>query len=490
MLGKTQKTEALGQMESTLKLGGLRFHLASTEEEIEQVHQLNYRALVQEIGQYEDDGSGVHVDKFHHKNLYFICRRGKNVIGMVSGHGERPFSVAGRLLDPDDLHSHCPRPFEVRLLSVLPQERKGFVLMGLLYSIHAYALAAGFSHLVISGVGKHVPLYRRIGFEPLGPSVEQGAADFTPMALDLAAIPPASLRLSERFGQRFKEEESGRGQLFSFLPGPPTVHPSAEQAFGEPVLYHRSSSFLQKYRSVRGRLERLMGGRGVALWNGTGTLANEAIAAALASLPKPNRGVIFSNGAFGDRLVCQAEIAGLSFRVSKGPWGAAWNMGELENHLRTLTPGDWAWGVHLETSTGVVNPVREVAQLCSQLGLHFCVDGVSAVGSLAIPDEVALVSGVSGKCLSSYAGISFVAGQSHFLDLISESSTPFSLRIHERIHSEEPLNTFPSSPLLALDAALLVLEEEGWPMVFERQKKLGAWVRRRLQEAGIATIAS
>ena len=55
-------------------LGRFLFKLADTPEEVEQLHQINYDTFVHEVGQYDDDGSSRHVDKFVHKNIYLVCK--------------------------------------------------------------------------------------------------------------------------------------------------------------------------------------------------------------------------------------------------------------------------------------------------------------------------------------------------------------------------------------------------------------------------------
>ena len=56
-----------------IDLGAYTFKCAETAEELEQVHKLNHRTFVREIGQYADNGSDQLVDKFHDKNRYFIA---------------------------------------------------------------------------------------------------------------------------------------------------------------------------------------------------------------------------------------------------------------------------------------------------------------------------------------------------------------------------------------------------------------------------------
>ncbi len=82
------------------KLGRFSFKRADTPEEIEQVHQLNYRTFVKEIQQHADSGTGRLVDKFHEWNTYFLAILDDQVIGMLSVHDRAPFSLESRLDDP------------------------------------------------------------------------------------------------------------------------------------------------------------------------------------------------------------------------------------------------------------------------------------------------------------------------------------------------------------------------------------------------------
>ncbi len=135
-----------------LRVGRYFFKQAETADEIEQVHRLNYRTFVSEVQQYADDGAGRLVDKFHQKNTYFIAVRDGRVIGMISVHGEPPFSVTSRLPDPTILQRPGCRPLEVRLLAVDPGERNGPVAYGLMAVFYEFAAANGYTDVYISGV--------------------------------------------------------------------------------------------------------------------------------------------------------------------------------------------------------------------------------------------------------------------------------------------------------------------------------------------------
>ena len=106
-----------------LRVGPYSFKRAESKQEFEQVHRLNHRPFVDEIPQHPPTGSGILVDKFHHKNVYLIVLRDDRVVGMVSTHDQPPFSIADRLPDPKILYDIGTRPLEVRLLAIEP----GFV---------------------------------------------------------------------------------------------------------------------------------------------------------------------------------------------------------------------------------------------------------------------------------------------------------------------------------------------------------------------------
>src|SRR5215471_5987593 len=168
--------------------GGYVFKRADSNEEIEQIHRLNYRTFVAEIPQHHDPGDGRLVDKFHAKNTYFIALRRGKVVGMISVHDQPPFSVADRLADATILSRPDSRPIEVRLLAIAPEQRKSTVLMGLVWQFYEFARANGYTHAYLSGLEERLALYRQFGFEPIGPAVRCGGASFVPMGITISQL--------------------------------------------------------------------------------------------------------------------------------------------------------------------------------------------------------------------------------------------------------------------------------------------------------------
>jgi len=172
--------------------GPLLFKQAETDAELEQIHRLIYRTFVVEIPRYDDPGTESLVDKFHAKNRYWIAVRGGQVRGVVAVHGEPPYSVAKAVDDPDALLAHCPRLLEARILAVEPDERFGLVFAGLAFSVFDDARRGGYTHLAITGLAARERMYRRIGFQPVGPPRLLGGDHFMPMLLDLNDVPKAA----------------------------------------------------------------------------------------------------------------------------------------------------------------------------------------------------------------------------------------------------------------------------------------------------------
>jgi aspartate aminotransferase-like enzyme len=174
----------------------------------------------------------------------------------------------------------------------------------------------------------------------------------------------------------------------------------------------------------------------VQVLQGNGTLANDVIANQLLGLPA--KGIIIENGEFGKRLVRQAKNIGLRFEVFKSEIGAPILLDQLNTIFKTKEI-QWIWFVHCETSSGQLNPLQEIVQLCQVHHVICAVDAISTIGNLAVDfSGASFVSATSGKGLSSLPGLCLVMYKSvlntqsisHFLDLAyheKQHNIPFTL---------------------------------------------------------------
>jgi aspartate aminotransferase-like enzyme len=488
-----------------LQVGRYVFKRADHRHEFEQIHRLNYQTFVNEIPQHADNGAGFLVDKFHQKNAYLIALKDDRLVGMMGVHDQPPFSVADRLADPGVLTREGVRPLEIRLLAVQPEERGTAVFFGLMYQLYLHAKEHGHSHLFISGVDLRQELYEQIGFVPLGPAVRSGDATFIPMVMDFNHLPSRMKRMKQlweaHLGQVLKtqwhagaDDGEPTGEV-CLLPGPVTTSAAVQAAFHLPPVYHRGPEFIRRFVAVRRLLGDMVGGRDVAILNGSGTLANETIAATLAALQRQGgrqaRGVLLINGEFGQRLARQATRFGLQPRLLSWDWGRPWDLDEVDAALAGEPEGSWVWGVHQESSTGVLNPLPELVTVARRHGARVCVDCISSLGAVPLDlRDVFLASGATGKSLGSYAGAALIFADAAALRAVDRSAVPSYFDVAAALASEGPCYTFPSPTLLALEAALQEYATTARAQAtYDRYTALGCCARSELRRLGLEPLA-
>ncbi len=274
------------------------------------------------------------------------------------------------------------------------------------------------------------------------------------------------------------------------VPGPVTVSRPVRAAWLLPPLYHRETEFIELFEKVRKQLGVLAGSRDVALFLGSGTLANEVVAATLAATQKAGRGLILSNGAFGERLVVQAAAFGLSPRVLTAPWGSPWDLDAVAAALDTEPPGSWVWGVHHESSTGVLNNLSALVRLARRRDVRVCADCVSSIGAVPLDlSEVYVASGTSGKALGSYSGVAIVFANRRALRDIDGCHMPSYLDLPTTLAHKGPRFTFPAALIQSLAAALSAYDPAHCEVRYATLAALGRHVRRKLRCVRLAPMA-
>ncbi len=151
--------------------------------------------------------------------------------------------------------------------------RNGQVFRGLTALMWQYGLEHGYDLAVISGTTRQQKLYRHLGFVPFGPVLGTGEAAFQPMYLTLENF--------ERQAEEFLRGPIRRHGPASFLPGPVRFILLVRRAFERPAESHRSDQFIAEFQKIRQRLCQLVSARQVQILLGSGTLANDAVAAQL-----------------------------------------------------------------------------------------------------------------------------------------------------------------------------------------------------------------
>jgi len=373
---------------------GLIYKVADQDWEFESIHKLNYKTFVEEIPQHEETKDQFRIDRFHEENTYLICLDEDRLVGMVAVRGKRPFSLDYKISNLDVyLQEHGEKVYEIRLLSVEREYRNGRALLGLIRFLHRYLLLNGYELALISATTRELALYEQMGFKGFHTLVGTEVAAFQPMY-----VTPAMF------------EESSVGSImtkeYTFLPGPVDIEENVRKAFCTKPISHRSKSFQVTIDNVKKRLLHMTKAKHVQLMLGTGTLANDAIALQLRSLK--GKGLVLTNGEFGNRLVGHAARAQLHFDTYKKEMGEPFIYTELEQIMETGNY-EWLWFVHHETSTGMLNDLDELNVFCEKYKVKLCVDCISSIGAIPIDlKDVYFASGVSGKAIKSFTGLSFV----------------------------------------------------------------------------------
>jgi aspartate aminotransferase-like enzyme len=451
----------------------LQFKVATEEWEFEQVHELNYRTFVEEIPQHQATSTPRLVDKFHAENTYLVCLCGDQVVGMVATRGRRPFSLDQKLSNLDSYLPPGRRACEIRLLSVEKEYRNGQVFRGLTALMWQFGTEHGYDLGVISGTTRQQRLYRHLGFVPFGPQVGKGEAMFQPMYVTLEKF--------EKQAEIFLRQPLRPHRPVSFLPGPVTIPLHVRKAFERIPESHRSDFFIADFQKTRGRLCQLVRSCHVQILLGSGTLANDAVAAQLTLEKKP--GVILSNGEFGERLVDHAKRFGLTFDTLKFPWGQAFDLDVVQQFLSRSPAVGWLWCVHSETSTGMLNPLPVIQALCAKRGIKVCADCISSIGMVPVNlEQIYLASGASGKGLAGYPGLSMVY-YNH--SIASTTALPRYLDLGWYAEHQGIAFTHSSNLVQALDAAV---KQQDWEKKFADVAEVSVRLRARLRELGFRLI--
>ena len=450
------------------------FKIADTDEEFEAIHALNYRTFVEEISQHSPNQQCRLVDTFHDENTYAICKVDSTLVGMIAGRAKRPFSLDRKLDNLDSFLPQHQKPVEVRLLAIEPAYRKSSVFAQLVQVLATHLAAKGHDLYLISATLRQSRLYQHMGFTAFGPRVGTKEALYQPMYLDIRAYANLAQTL-HRIQQR-------KAPLINLLPGPVTVKPEVEKAFSIAPISHRSAEFRAMHKEVTDQLKNITHSQQVFLLSGSGTNANDTIAAQLST--SANCGLVISNGEFGERLLehaCRWQLDYIEYRLA---WGASLDIETIADLLTANSDVRWVWMVACETSTGINNPWKKIASYCQENGINLCLDAISAIGAAPLSlEQVRFASGVSGKALGAYPGIACVFYNGP--PLLPSNCLPRVLDLALYQDTEGIPFTLSSNLLAALSTALTHTD---WQVKYARVARLSSKLRQQLRAHDVTLL--
>jgi alanine-glyoxylate transaminase/serine-glyoxylate transaminase/serine-pyruvate transaminase len=249
-------------------------------------------------------------------------------------------------------------------------------------------------------------------------------------------------------------------------PGPSLIAPRVMRAMSSPVLSHLDPEFVPLLDDVRAALQRVFRADDKALTIATSGTGTSAMEAAVANAVKDGtRAVVIVTGYFGDRLVQIMQRYGATVRRIDVEWGRAVDAQLLRDELRR-EGADVVGIVHAETSTGVRNPVKELAAIAAEHGALTIVDMVTSLGGQEVDLAgwgVDIAYSCSQKCIGAPSGMSplaisgaarqrLVPCRSFYLDVKLLEDYWVNRKYH---------HTLSTSLIYALREALAMVEEEG-----------------------------
>jgi serine---pyruvate transaminase len=267
--------------------------------------------------------------------------------------------------------------------------------------------------------------------------------------------------------------------------GPTPLPPAVSQAMVQPMLYHRAPAFIEVYARALERLKRVFRtDNDVLLFTASGSGAMES---AVANLVRPGEpALVASCGKFGERWAELCDAYGARTVHWDTEWGRQVDPAELDRRLAEHGEVELVFTTFSETSTGVVNDVRDLTEVAHRHGALILVDAISGLGAVPLPQDewgVDVVVAGSQKALMSPPGLAFVSANTRALE--RAGATPgrryyFDWGRTASGQRQDPPDS-PFTPAVglvqALDVALGLIEEEGLDRVFERHRLLGSATR-------------
>jgi 2-aminoethylphosphonate-pyruvate transaminase len=201
---------------------------------------------------------------------------------------------------------------------------------------------------------------------------------------------------------------------------------------------------------------------------GSGTFSVEAAVNTL--VPRDGHLLVLINGAYGKRLAKLAQMMGRRTSLFETAEDVPTTARDVERLLAGDRSVTHVGLIHCETSTGILNPLAEIAAVVARHGKGLVVDAMSSFGALPIDAQAtpfdALIA-ASGKCIEGPPGMGFVIAKRTALEAAAGNSTSLSLDLHDQWQYMEKTTqwryTPPTHVVAAFAAALDAHATEGGP---------------------------
>lgn len=281
-------------------------------------------------------------------------------------------------------------------------------------------------------------------------------------------------------------------------PGPTPVDGRVLRAMSEPTLGHLDRDFVAIMDETRDLLRLVFqtGNDLTVAMSGTGSAGMET--ACVNMIERGDKVIVCSHGVFGTRMQDVAGRCGAEVVEVNAPMGRPVDPADVEKALRNNPDAKMLGIVHAETSTGVLQPLDEIAGMVHDSGMFMVVDAVTSLGGMDVPvDRLGLDMVYSGsqKCLACPPGLAPVTVGSGAVDHIKNRKSKvqswyLDLTMIMRYWGEERFyhHTAPVNMIYGLNEGLRMIAEEGLENRFARHRRNASALWAGLEALGLELL--
>ena len=223
---------------------------------------------------------------------------------------------------------------------------------------------------------------------------------------------------------------SETGDPLLLTPGPLTTSKTVKQAMAHDW-GSRDATFIALNAEVMQRLPQIVQGGDAFVtvpMQGSGTFAVEAMLTTF--VPRQGVALVLINGAYGQRAKRILDIAGRRTIVHETPEDTPPDLTQVDRILSEAPEISHVFAVHCETTSGILNPIDEIAEIVARHGRRLLIDAMSAFGALPLDARVTAFDAVAAsanKCLEGVPGLGFVVCRRDALEAAKGQATTLTL---------------------------------------------------------------
>lgn len=276
------------------------------------------------------------------------------------------------------------------------------------------------------------------------------------------------------------------------VPGPTPIPARVNNTINTPLIYHRGKYFGEVIESIIKNGQKIFKTSGdIIIFSATGRGVMEACV--VNSLSPGEKVLVLINGKFGEIFRDIARAFGANVDCLDFEWGESVDITKFEKYLRDNPKISTVFVIHCETSTGVINNIKEIAHITNKYEKFLIVDAVSSAGGIEINVDgwgIDLVCTASQKSLMTPPGLGIIVINPKAWPKIDSSRNPkyyWNLKLYKEAQKRNPKQTPFTSPIslmLGLKEAFNMIVEEGVENTIARHRKVASCFRKEIKESG------